>query len=126
MKCFIKGIVGAFVLLLAAAVIIPQYSDYRSRLETSEWILNIGATKLAVAGNANRLRSLTNSGIGVKVPGQMRSDPAITIMANGVILIRGKKFGQLLVIIPELSDNKVSWTCVGGSAKDVPPLCRAN
>lgn len=126
MRCFFKGMFGAFLVLIAAAIIFPLYADYRSRAETSDWIRSIGATKFAVANNVTRLKSLTNSGVGVKAPSGLRSNPSVTIMADGIILVHGKTFGQLLVIIPNLSDNKVSWTCVGGSAKDVPPLCRAH
>ncbi len=126
MKCFFKGILGAFLVLIAFALIIPMYGDYRSRAETSDWLLNIASTKIAISGNITRLNSLTNSGIGVKSPSGLRSNPRINITTDGVIFIQGIKYGQLLVIIPELSGTKVSWTCIGGSAKDVPPFCRSH
>lgn len=119
------GLLGGFTAIVVVLLIIPIYSDYRSRAESSEYLLGVGGIKSAVADNIVRLKSVTHSGAGVKVPTNLRFDPNVTIRDDGVIIVHGKKHGQLLVLIPDFTGGKVAWTFVGGSAKDVPPFCRA-
>lgn len=126
MKCFVKGMLGALLVLISAAVVIPLYGDYRSRSETMNWLQNIRPIQFAVADNAIKLNTLNNSGIGIKIPNGLTSEPNVIIRPDGMILIHGQKYGQLVALIPELSRNKVTWKCFGGSAKDVPPSCRGN
>lgn len=129
MSCFAKGMLGAFVFLLATAlaalVILPFYSDYRSRAAASEWLMSVGSVKIDIADNAMRLNSVLNSGVGVKTPINFPADPKVEITRDGVILIHGKGYGQLFALIPERSGQFIKWTCLGGSAKDVPAECRA-
>ena len=69
--------------------------------------------------------SMLNSGVGVKTPINFPADPKVSITRDGVILIHGKGYGQLLALIPVQSNRSIKWTCLGGSAKDVPAACRA-
>ena len=117
---------GALLVLISAAVVIPLYGDYRSRAESMNWLQNIRPIQFAVADNAIKLNTLSNSGVGIKVPHEFRSGPNVIIRSDGMILIHGQKYGQLVALIPELSRSKVTWKCLGGSAKDVPPSCRVN
>ena len=65
MSCFSKGMVGAFVFLLAIAFavffILPNYSDYRSRAAVSVWLAAVGSIKIDIEDNALRLKSVLNS-----------------------------------------------------------------
>ena len=126
MKCFITGMLGALLALIAAALLIPLYGDYRSRAETSIWLSFSSAIKSQIAQNAIRDKTLSNSGHGVKIPVEFRSSPVVTVTDSGIIIMQGKKYGQVLTLVPKLADNKVTWSCIGGPAKDVPPFCRGN
>jgi hypothetical protein len=126
MKSVLLGMLGALAVLVAAAVIYPQYSDYRARAQTSEWLFEVQEAQRAVAANAQRRNSLTGSGVGVHRPnfsGTAAPD-YFKVTDDGMIFLKGGSDGQLVVLLPSISGTHVSWACVGGSSKATPSRCR--
>lgn len=118
MSCFGKGFFGAFIVLAVAAFIVPQYSDYAASAETSAWMAQVAPVQAHVAANAEREQSLVNAGQDAKRPNFSRHAPAyFEITKDGMIFIQGGREGQLIVLVPTLTEGKVSWRCIGGSRK---------
>ena len=115
MKCFFKGMGGAILVLLAAAIIVPQYADYRAALETSDWLSSVTSTTDVITTNVKRLKTTTGSGVGVARPVIAQRPPSLVEIAdNGVIFLKGGREGQFVVLIPSYVDGKVVWRCIGG------------
>ena len=116
MSCFGKGFFGAFIVLVAAAFVFPQYADYAASAETSAWMAQVAPVQDHVAANAKRNDSLVNAGLGAEQP--HFSSPAPTyfeVTKDGTIFIQGGREGQLIVLVPALMEGTVSWRCIGGS-----------
>ena len=118
MSCFGKGFFGAIMVLVIAAIVIPQYADYAASAETSAWMKQVGPAKDYVAANAERSRTLVNSGLGAKRPDFSSRAPLYFEVTNdGTIFLQGGREGQLVVFVPVLTKGKVAWRCIGGSRK---------
>jgi hypothetical protein len=118
MSCFGKGFFGALIVLVIAAIVIPQYADYAASAETSAWMAQVVPTKEYVAANAERSRTLVNSGLGAKRPDfSSRAPSYFEVTKDGTIFLQGGREGQLVVFVPALTEGKVSWRCIGGSRK---------
>ncbi len=127
MRDFYLGAAAATVVLLAAAFLIyPQYSDYRAAAETSQWLAVAEMSmKPYIAEKAKRAKTLAGSGVGLPKPVFAVSNmPDLEITPDGMIFMRGGRDGQLVVLIPSLAEGKVTWRCVGGSRHDVTSECQ--
>lgn len=131
MRAFLFGFLGFFVAALLYAVVSSQYSDYRAASQTSGWAVGSHDTRAVIAANALRDKSLALAGVGVPPPSfpgfrsEQKPDHS-EVTENGIILMQGGADGQLIVLIPSLERGKVSWRCLGGSAKSVSlPSCRS-
>ncbi len=114
------------LMLAVIVVVIPQYSDYRARAQTDFWLLQLGATKQAIAAKAISAGALSASGMGVPVPvikGKNQPDLA-EVRPDGVIFLQGGIDGQFVAVIPSLQGGGVTWRCIGGSAVAVRRQCR--
>jgi hypothetical protein len=118
MSCFGKGFFGALIVLIMTAIILPQYSDYAASAETSVWMYQVAPVQDYVAANAERNRTLVDSGVGAKRPEFSSNAPSLfEVTKEGTIFLQGGHGGQLVVLIPTLADRKVSWRCLGGPRK---------
>lgn len=116
MKSFFLGALGAILVLVAAALIYPQYSDYRAAAETSGWLAEVLPTTQAITDNTLRLNTTTGAGFGIPKPTFQSHTPSlIEVTANGTVFLKGGTDGQIIVLYPELSGGKVVWRCRGGS-----------
>jgi type II secretory pathway pseudopilin PulG len=122
-RSFAIGASGALFVLIAAAMIIPQYADYTARSRASVALIDLRELQERIAARALAGQSLSGSGVGVlqNTPPSLRK---VTVFSDGAIVAVASHFGQVIVLIPSYSAGKVSWQCIGGSSKDVPPLCR--
>jgi hypothetical protein len=120
-RSFAWGALGAFLVLVAAAIVVPQYSDYRSRADADNMLVIVQPLQQEVEAHAAASHSLQGSGSGVKMAPQFFD---AIVQQDGVIVLHGHSFGQVIVLMPTLSSGKVTWRCLGGSAGDVPPSCR--
>ena len=76
MRCFFGGALGALILFLIAAIIIPQYSDYRAAAETSRWLAQMEPIRLKIEENAKKLKTTAGAGKHIDLP--VSSPPAVT------------------------------------------------
>lgn len=119
MPCFFKGALGALAVLIGAAIIIPQYSDYRAAAETSGWLAQMDPIRLKIEENAKRLKTMAGAGKHIDLPA---SPPGVTffeIRDSGEIIMHGGRDGQLVILTPSFAEGTVTWRCLGGPAKDV-------
>ena len=127
MKRFWQGFGVAILLVAAGAFIIyPQYADYRSQAQTTV-MLNFIRVELQdkIDAKALQLGTLEGAGRGISMtPSTGNFLRSVHVDPNGVIIAKGGKRGQLLVLQPSLASGKVTWRCVGGADDDVPSLCR--
>jgi len=119
------GAAGALLVLVAAAIIIPLYGDYEARVRASEVLDDLRPLKARIASRAVAVGKLTGAGVGENTAksGADYAAAAIEVLPDGVIIVKATKFGQVFVLLPSLSENHVSWRCIGGSDKDVPRAC---
>ncbi len=123
MPCFFAGAMGALAILIGAAIIIPQYSDYRAAAETDRWLVQMGPIKLMIEENAMRLKTMAGAGKHIDLPASLLSPPPgatfFEIRDSGEIIMHGGRDGQLVILTPTLSDGRVTWRCLGGPTRDV-------
>lgn len=120
--CFIRGALGALVILIAAAVIVPQYADYKERAANAMMYDESASLRQAVEARILELGGIQNSGIGVQIPppGSYRAN----LTRDGIIILQGAAFGHVLVLSPAFHEGAVIWQCTGGPPKDMPRQCR--
>ena len=118
MRRFFQGMLGALLVLVAAAIIVPQWQDYLADSETSVWLnAEIMPAVQSISANALRLRTTSGAGIGVPKPiFQVHAPSLVEIDPDGIIFLKGGSDGQFVALIPTLSGGNVSWRCIGGSS----------
>ena len=127
LKCFLIGILGAIVVLAAAAVLAPLYCDYDARAALSDSLQQLAPYRDMIAENASKQGSPERSGVGISIPSE--TFPSLNVdyarvFPDGTILIRHTKHHQVIIWEPSMTAGQISWRCVGGPQKDVPPECR--
>lgn len=124
MRCFLIGIAGFLFAGLVAAIAIPSYGDFRSRASLSETMSAVVPlrTKIAEALVKDPKSVAAVAGSATREP------PAganyLKVAADGTIVFRSAKHGQLMLFEPEVRQGTVTWKCVGSPPRDVPPDCR--
>ncbi len=131
---FWKGFFSAIALVfLWFIVVVPQYADYASQAQSVEILGLLGRTKDRVEEQIRKTGTLNGSGAGLKIQEWGQSDHLLDhrdpinfrhVSSDGVIIIRGVREGQVMVLVPSLQSGVVTWECVGGSADAVPSACR--
>ncbi len=121
MRAALLGFFGALLALLCAALVYPNYSDYRASAEVSGWLANLQQTQKAVEANFARNQSLASSGSGVPSPSFATPTPAaVSVSDAGVILVQGGRANQLVVLVPTVSSGKVVWSCWSSHSRPTP------
>ncbi len=123
MPCFFRGALGALAVLFIAAIVVPNYSDYRARAETSLWLSQMEPVRLRIEDNAKRLKTMGGAGKQLDLPAALLPKVALLeIRDSGEIILQGGRDGQLVILTPSYAAGKVTWRCLGGTTRDVP--CR--
>jgi hypothetical protein len=127
MRAFLLGFLGALVALVSAMFLFAQYSDYRAAAETAGWLADIRRSPLPeLIERIAKQGGVEGSGVGIAAPQWTGVPPTLfEITDDGIVLMRGGRDGQLLVMIPEWRDGAATYRCLGGSAKATPRGCRA-
>jgi hypothetical protein len=118
MRRFFQGMLGAFLVLVAAAIIVPQWQNYLADSQTGAWLnAEIVPTVQAISANVLRLKTTSGAGVGVPKPVFQYDAPTLVkVDPNGIIFLKGGSDGQFVALIPTFSGGKVSWRCIGGSS----------
>jgi hypothetical protein len=126
-KCFLLGMSGAIVVLAAAAVLVPLYCDNAARVALAESLRQLAPYRDTIAENASKEGSVEGSGVEGAIPSEafpgLNVDYA-RVFPDGTIVIRHAKHSQVVIWEPSMTAGQISWRCVGGPPKDVPPECR--
>ncbi len=125
LKCFFTGMLGAVLVLLAAAVLVPVYGDFAGRAALSESLAGLATYREKIARMASRRGSIEGSGVGVLIedlPG-LSLDYA-RVFPDGTLVIRHAGYHQVVVWEPSIAAGQVSWKCIGGPRNNVPASCR--
>ena len=109
-KLILSFFSGALVALLIILIILPLYSDYRSRAETEFILEQIRPLQKQIEGQIikNNVASLVD--VSIKNLDSSKN-LYVQISNSGWIVIKSKRFGQIIVLIPSLSKNNVDWKC---------------
>ncbi|GAB2896061.1 hypothetical protein GCM10027046_26790 [Uliginosibacterium flavum] len=125
MKSFILDCLGAIAIVAIASLTVPFFADYRARAESGGWLAQMQDTQQLIAARALKAGTLSGAGIGIDTPQLESSVPdLLRIEDSGMIIIKGGHAGQTLLLIPALSEGRISWTCIGGPDDAVPEHCR--
>ncbi|GBU09392.1 hypothetical protein AwWohl_05300 [Gammaproteobacteria bacterium] len=125
MKSFLYGFSGSILAIVIYLYGSSQYSDYRSRVQTYSWINQLLPIQNLISEKIIA-KQLSNDFLKKIVFPASLSQNAITLFqvsSEGVITIKGGYDGQIIILYPVLSDDKVIWACIGGSTRSVPKAC---
>ena len=115
------------MVLAAAAVLVPLYCDYAARVALAESLRQLAPYRDAVAENAPKEGSVEGSGVEGAIPSEvflgLKVDYA-RVFTDGTIVIRHAKHRQVVIGEPSMTEEKISWRCIGGPPKGVAPECR--
>lgn len=122
-------VTGLLVFLFAAAVVIPQYSDYRAAMTVSEWIRaseglrkRIQDAEVKADGFIEKSSEIEQQRLILEARqevGSARVNSAKEIIMQGV----GDK-GVLLVLRLEQTADGMAWKCQAGPKKAESYRCR--
>lgn len=127
LRCLFAGALGAVLVLIAAAVLIPAYGDYRGRATLTEAMSELDSYRFDISERATTLGKTEGSGTGIVVsPGDMArlGFDYVRIFSDGTIAARHGKYHQVIIWEPTISSGEVSWRCLAGPRKSVPAWCR--
>ena len=128
MRCFFIGIAGFVLAAVVTAVAVAAYGDYAARASLAETLSSIASLRTEIAENIVKLRTVANAGASLVPPPAQRSFPAtdyLKVTADGTIVFRSAKHGQVVVLEPSLRAEAVTWKCVGSKPeKNIPAECR--
>jgi len=124
MRCFLVGIAGFVFAGLIAAIAIPSYGDFASRASLAETINAAAPLRAkiaeALARDPRSVPGLASSATQEPLAGSNY----LRVAADGTIVFRSAKHGQLMLFEPEVRQGVVTWKCIGSPPKEVPPDCR--
>ncbi|MDX1401994.1 MAG: pilin [Kiloniellales bacterium] len=126
-RCLVMGASGAVLVLLAAAVLIPAYGDYLGRATLSEVLAELESYRHEIAEKATNQGTMENAGVGVAISPEDSLRLGVNyarIFSDGTIVFRHGRYEQVIVWEPTMAGGNVTWRCVGGPRKSVPPWCR--
>ncbi len=126
MKSYLFGALGALTVLILAAIIIPQYCDYRAQSETSVWLNHIRPIQNQIENTILENKTVNDSGLEVNALLHLNDMEYTNITRDGVIFLKGGSEGQFITLIPTIIEGDVIWECVGGSNDNMLPKCKRN
>ena len=111
------------VSFISLAVFMPMRSDYSSRAESYKILEHLERTKKEIEARFMNQRDHVNIGKDVSIESSSIIGRAF-VSPDWIIFAQGEAHGQIMILIPSYSNGKMSWSCWGGSFKDVPFQCR--
>ena len=125
----VGGVLGTwFVLLLClipALVLMPMHGDYTSRAKYSELILSASGVRTEITERALQKRSLVGAGEGVRFEPQGKITTSVLVSPNGIVIGYSEMLAAVVVLIPKMDGEKMTWSCTGLPRKITPGSCRA-
>ena len=128
---FVRGVGGVlgtwFVLLLClipALVLLPMHGDYTSRAKYSELILSASGVRTEITERALQKRSLVGAGEGVRFEPQGKITTSVLVSPNGIVIGYSEMLAAVVVLIPKMDGEKMTWSCTGLPRKILPGSCR--
>jgi hypothetical protein len=122
-KTIITWSISFIVSFITLVIFMPMWSDYSSRTESYKILKHLERAKKEIEARFMNQRDHVNIGKDVSI----ESSPIIGrafVSPDGIIFAQGEAHGQIMILIPSYSNGKMSWSCWGGSFKDVPFQCR--
>jgi hypothetical protein len=105
-----------------------SYGDYAARASLSETMLSISPLRTEIAESIMKQRSVANAGASFKPAAEKQYFPAtdyLKVTADGTIVFRSSRHGQIIVLEPSFRADAVTWRCVGSKPeKNIPADCR--
>ena len=123
MKCLLSGFFGVLLCLVAATMVLPNYVDYRNRIEILEWLAQVKPIQATIEKKAVQQNSLKNAGGDVDKEAFQNANANLSlfeITEAGTLILRGGRVGQVVILIPSLVAEQVTWRCIGGPSHAVP------
>lgn len=97
-------------------LVVPLSTDHAAPAETSQWLAELRPIQAAIETEALKRKSLTGAGIALKSPAfSAKNITFFEITENGIVFVKGGYTGQIVVLIPTLMNDRISWRCNGGS-----------
>ena len=128
MRCFLLGFAGFFIAAIAFASATASYGDYAARASLEETMLSISPLRTEIAESIIRQRAIAGAGASLQPPVDKRSFPNTDYLkatADGTIVFRSAKHGQIIVLEPSFRADAVAWKCVVSKPeKNFPTECR--
>jgi Tfp pilus assembly major pilin PilA/ribosomal protein L40E len=123
---------GVMLMGILAAIAIPAYQDYTMRAKVSQVISETDSYREQIEAFVIRTGRApsSNSELGFSDTIQFANVSAVTIRPGGVMTIEFEGAASLdkrtLIWTPDISSNKVSWRCDGGTLQNRfrPSNCR--
>ncbi|NHZ81032.1 hypothetical protein F2P44_17385 [Massilia sp. CCM 8695] len=79
----------------------------------------------AIEGDAVKPKSFAGMAKHLANPAMMPNKlTAFEISEAGVIIAKGGRDGQMIVLSPSLLDGKIQWRCIGAPDHDMPARCK--
>lgn len=122
---FLAGSIGMILLIVGYFFVTTQYNNYILRSQTSSWFNEIDPLLEAVE---REIRQKNSRNVNVKDDEDIFLKKAehvdtLAVTDAGLVIIRGGNIGQVVVLIPALEGEKVSWRCKGGPDYAIPNIC---
>jgi hypothetical protein len=122
---FLVGSIGMLLLISGYFFVTIQYDNYILRSQTSAWFNEIGPLLEAVE---REIRQKNFRNVDVKNDediflGKAKHVNTLVVTDSGLVIIRGGNIGQVVVLIPSLEEENVSWRCKGGPDYAIPRIC---
>lgn len=124
MKCFIYGITGVLLTMAVLFVLRTQYGDYLAKVESDRWMTALGPLRKEVEEHAIERHSLNDSGVNIHKPQLDKNVEIFDVFDSGVIVVKGGRVGQLLLLVPTMSGQNVTWRCMVGGKDAMPVQCK--
>jgi hypothetical protein len=119
MKQFLIGLLWALSGVVATLILMPAYTDYRAASETSEWLSILRTTTQdEIAAYVKQNKTIVGANKSIQLP-QMKGVTLAEIRDDGSIFVKGGIEGQLIVLLPTIARDQVTWRCLGGSSKAI-------
>lgn len=122
---FLAGSIGMVLLISGYFFVTTQYDNYILRSQTSAWFDEIDPLLEAVEREVaqKNFRNVNVKNDEDIFLGKTRHVDELVVTDAGLVVIRGGNIGQVVVLIPSLEGEKVSWRCKGGPEYAIPRIC---
>lgn len=111
------------VAFIAVALIVPMYVDYSSREESFAMIKRLEKMQKEIEPEIQGGKWVSLAARNIMID-RHADIGKIFVSAEGMIVAQGMERGQIVILMPSHENGKITWRCMGGSFKDVPPQCR--